>query len=288
MALPRNLDIDLLRSFAVMVAEQNISRAAERLLRNQSTLSLQLKRLEDALGCQLFLRTPRRLFLTKDGEILLGYAQQMLSLNDELITRLQEPQLEGVVRLGVPEDFATTHMPAILGDFARSHPLVSLEVTCDLTLNLLERFRQDECDIALLKREPAIRLAGVMIWREPLVWVASDGYRLPRNGAVPLVVSPEPCVYRKRATDSLQRARRGWRIAYSCGSLAGSLAAVKAGLGVSVLPKDMVPPDLRALSASDLPRLRDTEIALVSRPKLARPARRLYAHGIASLEKAAH
>ncbi len=288
MALPRNLDIDLLRSFAVIAAEQNISRAAERLLRNQSTLSLQLKRLEDALGSQLFIRTPRRLFLTQDGEMLLGYAQQMLRLNDELITRLQEPQLEGMVRLGVPEDFATTHMPAILGDFARSHPLVSLEVTCDLTLNLLERFRQDEFDIALLKREPTLRLAGVMVWREPLVWVAGDGYRLPRNGDLPLVVSPEPCVYRKRATDSLKRARRGWRIAYSCGSLAGNLAAVKAGLGVSVLPKDMVPSDLRALAGADLPRLRDTEIALVSRPKLSAPAKRLYQHVMASLEKTAH
>jgi DNA-binding transcriptional LysR family regulator len=167
-------------------------------------------------------------------------------------------------------------------------PFVSLAVTCDLTLNLLERFRQDEMDIAFLKREPTIRLAGVMVWRKPLVWIAGDGYRLPCDGAVPLVVSPEPCVYRKRATDTLKRARRAWRIAYSCGSLAGKLAAVKAGLGVSVLPKDMVPADLRALSGADLPRLRDTETALMSRPKLSAPARRLHAHVMASLERSAH
>lgn len=288
MAMPRNLDIDLLRSFAVIAAEENISRAATRLLRNQSTVSLQLKRLEDVLGCQLFIRTPRRLFMTRDGEMLLGYAQQMLKLNDEVMNRITEPELEGAVRLGVPEDFATSHMPGILGEFTRAHPLVSLEVTCDLTLNLLQGFRQDVFDIALLKREPAIRLAGVRVWREPLVWVASNAYRLPKAGAVPLVVSPEPCVYRKRATDTLKRAKRTWRIAYSCGSLAGNLAAVKAGLGVSVLPKDMVPPDLRSLSGPDLPRLSDTEIALVAQPKLSKPAKRLYEHVIASLEKGAH
>lgn len=288
MAMPRNLDIDLLRSFAVIAAEENISRAATRLLRNQSTVSLQLKRLEDVLGCQLFIRTPRRLFMTRDGEMLLGYAQQMLKLNDEVMNRITEPELEGAVRLGVPEDFATSHMPGILGEFTRGHPLVSLEVTCDLTLNLLQGFRQDAFDIALLKREPAIRLAGVRVWREPLVWVASNAYRLPKAGAVPLVVSPEPCVYRKRATDTLKRAKRAWRIAYSCGSLAGNLAAVKAGLGVSVLPKDMVPPDLRSLSGPDLPRLSDTEIALVAQPKLSKPAKRLYEHVIASLEKGAH
>ena len=287
MAIPRNLDVDLLRSFAVIAAEQNISRAAERLLRNQSTLSLQLKRLEDLVGRRLFERTSRRVRLTHDGEILLGYANRMLALNDEVLTRINEPQLEGVVRLGVPEDFATSHMPAILGEFVRSHPLVALEVTCNLTLTLLEQFRRDLFDLVLVKREPSARLTGVRVWREPLVWVAGEGYALPEGGGVPLVVSPEPCVYRKRALQTLRRSRRPARIAYTCGSLAGNLAAVKAGLGVSVLPKDMVPRDLHILSSAALPELRETEIALITAPSLTRPSRRLSEHIIASLERSA-
>lgn len=287
MASPRNLDIDLLRTFATIAAERNISRAAERLLRNQSTVSLQLKRLEDAIGRRLFERSPRHVRLTNDGEILLAYANRMLGLNDEALTRMIEPQLEGRVRLGIPEDFATTHMPGILGEFARSHPLVSLEVTCDFTLNLMEQFRAEALDIALVKREPSMRLSGVRVWREPLVWVASEGYAVPRGGPVPLVASPEPCVYRKRAIDALRRARRPWRMAYTCASLAGNLAAVKAGLGVSVLPRDMVPQDLHAVTSSRLPGLRDTEIALVSRPALSRPSRRLCEHIVASLERTA-
>lgn len=281
----RNLDVDLLRTFATIASEQNVSRAAERLLRNQSTISLQLKRLEDQLGRRLFERTPRRLRLTRDGEVLLGYANRMLALNDEVVTRINEPHLEGLVRLGVPEDFATTHMPAILGEFARSHPLVALEVTCDLTLNLMERFRQDAFDIVLVKREPSVLLKGVRVWRESLVWVACEGYSVPEAGNVPLVVSPEPCVYRKRATETLGRARRQWRIAYTCGSLAGNLAAVKAGLGVSVLPRDMVPGELRILPANDMPNLHDTEIALISTTELGKPAQRLREHIVASLEK---
>ena len=287
MAIPRNLDIDLLRTFATIAAEQNISRAAERLLRNQSTISIQLRRLEDLVGRRLCERTPKRVQLTHDGEILLAYANRMLTLNDEAMTRINEPQLEGVVRLGVPEDFATTHMPAILGDFARSHPLISLEVTCDLTLNLMEQFRRNSFDLVLVKREPIVRLRGVRVWREPLVWVAGEGYTVPDGGAVPLVVSPEPCVYRKRATEGLRRSRRLFRIAYTCGSLAGNLAAVKAGLGVSVLPKDMVPRELRIVTSAELPDLRDTEIALISAPNLTKPSTRLYEHIVASLEKAA-
>ncbi|MBU6157325.1 MAG: LysR family transcriptional regulator, partial [Alphaproteobacteria bacterium] len=93
MALPRNLDVDLLRAFAAIAAEQNISRAAERLLRNQSTVSLQLKRLEELVGQRLFERTPRRVSLTHDGEVLLGYANRMLALNDEVMDRINEPRL---------------------------------------------------------------------------------------------------------------------------------------------------------------------------------------------------
>lgn len=285
MTYPRNLDLDLLRSFAVIATEQNISRAAERLLRNQSTISLQLKRLEDQIGRQLCERTPRTVRLTRDGEMLLGYANRMLQLNDEALNRMIEPRLEGKVRLGAPEDFATTHLPTILGEFARTHPLVSLEVTCDLTMNLMQQFRKEELDIALLKREPTVRLSGIRVWREPLVWVACDGFDLKGLETIPLVVSPEPCVYRKRAVQALKSAKQKNRIAYTCGSLAGNLAAVKSGLGISVLPKEMVPRDLHALHSRRLPDLRDTEIALIPARNVTAPAARLCDHIVAALEK---
>ena len=123
------------------------------------------------------------------------------------------------------------------------------------------------------------------VWREPLVWVAADRLAVPAQGPLPLVLSPPPCVYRKRATDSLNAARRPWRIAYSCASLAGQHAAVKAGLGMTVLPKDMVPAGLATIERrEDLPDLHDTEIALLSARKLSAPARRLHEHIVRSLE----
>lgn len=287
MALPRNLDMDLLRAFVAIAEARNISRAANALLRNQSTISLQLKRLEEAVGHRLCDRNPRAVRLTKEGEGLLAYALQILRLNDEAVASIKEPEIRGVVRLGAPEDFATTHLPEILGAFARSHPLVSLEVTCDFTLNLMDGFRRGAFDIALVKREPSVKLSGVRVWREPLVWVGADGFALSAKGEVPLVVSPEPCVYRKRALDALQKAKRSWRIAYTCGSLAGNLGAVAAGLGVSVLPKDMAPKNLKSLATARLPKLKETEIALISRPESQAPVLKLCEHIVASLEKRA-
>lgn len=273
-----NLDIDLLRTFVVIAAERNFTRAAERLMRQQSTVSLQIKRLEDVLGHRLLDRTPRSVDLTPEGEAVLAYAQKILDLNDEVVSLTHEPQMQGVVRLGTPEDFATQHLPDILSRFVQAYPSVALEVTCDLTLNLAQGFRKGEFDIVLLKRERSSGSGGLRVWREPLVWVAGHHDYVHANGPLPLVVSPEPCVYRKRAVESLDRARRPWRIAYTCGSLAGSIAAVRAGLGIAVLPKEMVPPGLHVIDGHPLPDLKDTEIALLAGPSLAPPVEKLRDH----------
>jgi DNA-binding transcriptional LysR family regulator len=279
-----NLDIDLLRAFVTVADLGSFTRAADTLLRRQSTLSLQIKRLEDGLGRRLLDRATRHVRLTAEGDALLPHARQMLELNDRLVASLDEPALAGTVRLGTPEDFATTHLPQVLARFSQAYPAVQLEVTCDLTLTLIGRFRRGDFDLVLVKREPERSDRGVRVWREPLVWVAASQTVLPEDGPLPLVVSPPPCVYRKRATDSLNRTRRRWRVAYSCASLAGQHAAVKAGLGVTVLPKDMVPAGLAAVERrSFLPDLHDTEIALLAARSLSAPARRLHDHIVRSL-----
>jgi len=278
-----NLDLDLVRTFATIASLGSFTRAAERLGRQQSTISLQVQRLEETLGLKLLQRTPRSLALTSDGESFLQSARRILDLNDEIIARAREPDMRGVVRLGTPEDFATRHLPEVLSRFAQAYPAVSLEVTCDLTLNLLTRFRAGDFDLALIKRERSLDMSGVRVWREPLVWAAGDRDFWLSQGPLPLVVSPAPCVYRQRAIDALDRARMSWRVAYTCGSLAGSLAAVKAGLGVTVLPKGMVPGDLRVIDGKPLPNLRDTEIALLHAEELSPAAGRLRDHVIRSL-----
>jgi DNA-binding transcriptional LysR family regulator len=88
-------------------------------------------------------------------------------------------------------------------------------VTCDLTLNLLDKFHAGAFDFVLVKREPSAPLEGVRVWREPLVWVARDQLAATGLASVPLVVSPEPCVYRKRAVDALEAIGRGCRVAYT-------------------------------------------------------------------------
>jgi DNA-binding transcriptional LysR family regulator len=286
MSTAPTIDPELLLAFVTVVDSGGFSAAAQRLLRGQSAVSLQVKRLEDRLGVRLLERGPRHLKLTGEGEAILDSARRILALNEELTARAREPELAGVVRLGAPEDFATTRLPAILASFARAFPRVALEVTCELTLELLDRFASGGLDLALIKREPAGTTDGVRVWREPLVWVGAAHGAGATDGPLPLVCSPRPCLHRKRATSALDAIGRPWRIAYSCGSLSGNHAALRAGLGVAVLPLDMVPADLVILNEADnaLPDLTDTEMALIAAPVLQPPARRLREYLIRDLE----
>jgi DNA-binding transcriptional LysR family regulator len=190
------------------------------------------------------------------------------------VASVEEADLEGEVRFGAPEDFATTHLPEILGDFVRSHPRIALEVICDFTANLQARFDQGALDLALIKREPMGPDAGVRVWREPLVWAAADREVLARDPVMTLAVAPPPDVYRRRALTALEACGRSYRIGFTSPSLAGLHAALRAGLGVTVLPQEMVPADMVVLGAGDgLPPLPDAEIALIrSRTALPRAA----------------
>jgi DNA-binding transcriptional LysR family regulator len=283
-----SLDLDLLKAFAAIIDTGSFTRAGERLGLTQSAITLKLRRLETVAGRSLMTRNAKTIALTDDGAALLPHARRMIEMNDAALAELRGPKLKGTVRLGTPEDFATAHLPDVLAGFAAEFPDVALEVTCDLTLNLLEFYRNGAFDMILIKREPYGAFGdGVAVWRERLVW-ARGPKPLNSSEALPLVVAPQPCVYRKRATQALDRAERIWRIVYTSPSMAGAEAAVRAGLGVIALPEMMVPEDFVILTSQDqMPELAETEIALMAREPLSRPALKLRKHIIQALENEA-
>lgn len=271
----QDIDTSLLRTFVILAETHHFTRTAERIGRSQSAASMQIAKLEEMLGCKLFERNKRKVMLTPDGEKLLGYARQIVALSDALMNRFKEPDVEGEIRFGSPEDFATFYLPDILASFTQSHPRVVLNVNCDLTLRLIEGFEQDQYDLIVIKQEPGKLYRGAeALWRERLVWVGGPELKAETSfksyighiSPMPLVLSPPPCVYRARATEALNRSGVPWKIAYTSPSVAGASAAVRAGLGVTVLPRKMVPTHLLPLEQEQgWPRLRDSEICLLTR-----------------------
>jgi DNA-binding transcriptional LysR family regulator len=288
-------DFDLLRTFVAIVDSGSFTAAAHRIGRTQSTVSLQMRRLEDGLGRPLFERQGdskrSRMSLTPDGDLLLTDARRILRLGDEVRAKLMEPEVGGVVRLGAPEDFATSLLPDILARFARAHPQVQLEVTCDFTVHLLDGYARGLYDLVLFKRERQ-NLAGgggIGVWQETLVWAASERLLVGLDSQpLPLVLAPAPDLYRKAAIAALEQAGHRFRIVYSCPSLAGLQAVVRAGLGITVLPRGMVPTDLMVLSCDEhnLPPLPDSEIVLYKAAGQLSPASILLSeHIVHSLEQ---
>lgn len=270
-----DIDTSLLRTFVTLAQTRSFTKTAEMVGRSQSAVSMQISKLEDLLDTKLFERDKRNVMATPDGEKLLGYAQQIVGLSDSLIGRFREPDIEGEIRFGSPEDFATYHLPDILASFAQSHPRVALNVNCELTLSLIKGFEKNKYDLIVIKQEPDQIYKGAQpLWRERLVWVgpprtdktAPFKEIMDKKSPLPLVLSPSPCVYRARATQALDKSGVEWKVAYTSPSVAGAVAAVKAGLGYAVLPRKMVPQSLVPFETEQgWPTLQDAEICLLAR-----------------------
>jgi DNA-binding transcriptional LysR family regulator len=255
-------DFIALQSFIAVAETGSFTRAADRIGRTQSAVSQQMAKLEGLLGKPLLVRG-KSITVTPEGEILLGYARKIYALHREMIDRFRQPELEGEVRFGLPENFASVFLSEVLADFARIHPRILLKIECDLTLNLFERFQQKEFDLVLVKmNQPEDFPNGLDVWSEPLRWVGNSDLVEP-DMPVPLVLAPRPCVYRSSAINALDNAGRSWRLVLSSPSYAGAVAAVKAGMGVTVMPQTMIPQELQAIGARILPDLEDTHVSLL-------------------------
>ena len=275
------LDLDLLRSFVSVVDTGGFTRAGERVHRTQSTVSQQIKRLEENLGYPLLHRNGKQATPTEQGERLVSYARRLLALEQEARDVVARPHGEGIVRLGLPEDFAAYRLTELLSDFARSRPGLRLDVRCGISVQARRAIERGELDLALYKRD-AGEGGGIAAWPERLHWVTSRKHPIDfHRDPLPLVMNEPGCLYRNRMVHAAEAAGRGWHVAYTSPSLAGIQAAVSAGIGVSILPEVAVLPEHRVLNTEDgFPAITDTEVVLAAAPH-ANPATRRLAELIA-------
>src|SRR5262245_41382096 len=259
------LDLDLLRSFISVVDAGGFTRAGERVHRTQSTVSQQIRRLEESLGYPLLHRNGKRATPTEQGERLRAYSRRILALEQEAREVVARPESEGVVRLGVPEDFAAYRLPELLSDFARSRPGLRLDVRCGVSVQSRRALERGELDLALFKREAGDG-GAIASWPERLHWVTSRRHPIDfRRDPLPLVMSEPGCLYRRRMIHAAESARRAWHMAYTSPNVTGIQAAVSVGLGVSILPEIAILADHCVLKKGDgFPPITNTEIALVA------------------------
>jgi DNA-binding transcriptional LysR family regulator len=260
-------DLELLRSFVSVVDAGGFTRAGERVHRTQSTVSQQIKRLEEDVGQPLLIRSGKDVMPTEAGERLLSYARRLLALAEEARDVVSQPGKAGAIRLGVPEDFAAYRLAKLLAAFSRSQPSLRLDVRADQSANLKRDLERGELDLALFKRAAGEK-GGIATWPERVHWVTSKTHpRDTRTGSVPLIGFPVGCLYRAGAIHALESAGRTWHMAYTSSNLAGIQAAVAAGMGLGILSEMAIQSDHRVLTAKDgFAPIDRTEVALVASP----------------------
>jgi DNA-binding transcriptional LysR family regulator len=257
------LDPVLLQTFLAVAQTRSFTQAAERLGRRQSTVSQQVRKLEQQAGRRLFVRDTHSVAMTIDGEAMVELAHSVLEAVERAQRYFVGSQVRGQLRFGASEDFVASRLPEVLREFVRTHPLVDLELTVGLSGELVEKLGRGELDLVCGKRQPG-EDRGRVVWRDKLVWAAQDGWRIKASCPIPLILYSPPSITRTIALAALERERRPWRIVCTSGSLSGLRAAALAGLGVTAVARGLIPAGLSPVAgALDLPDLGDVEFVLL-------------------------
>jgi DNA-binding transcriptional LysR family regulator len=259
-------DIRGLRAFVALVDSGSVTKAARLLGRTQPAITLQISRLEEMTNRRLFDRTQRRPQLTRDGEVLLGYARAILSMHDEVWNRLQAKSVDGRVILGTPDLYAAYLLPNILSSFRAVYPQVEVILRCAPSRSLMEELDAKDVDIALVTGMPGIR-TGEFIRKEPLVWVSAEDHATYKVTPVPLALLPPGNIYRDLAIAALDGMGRPWRLSCVSESIGGLQAAVFSGSAISVVARSAIVPGMRVIGrAESFPDLPPVDLVLHRAP----------------------
>lgn len=258
------LELDILKTFVAIAETGNFTTAAETVYRTPSAVSMQIKKLEEMLGCVLFLRDARSVSLTPKGEVLLGFARRMLALNNEAVSRFLLPDMNGVVRVGAPEDIGERILPEVLKRFSESYPNVTVDVTIGTSTVMRKRVDEHRMDIAIFNSMAGENTGGgEILVSEKLVWAGTKCGTAHTREPLPISMWEDGCVWRADAVEQLTQSGRKFRVAFLSAHTTGQRAAIQADLAIAPLPRYLVQGDLVALGeAEGLPELGHYNIGL--------------------------
>lgn len=246
-----NLQTDLLRTFVTVVDLRNFTETGLVLGRTQPAISLQIKRLEDIAGVKLLKHKGKQIELTPDGHALLGYAREILRLNDRAVANLHQAKILGTLRIGLPIDYSVDYFQSIIAGFSRDNPEVQLDIRCDQSVQILSALHTDDIDFAIAITDSMPAPYVSIYWSERPVWTCARDYKIDPNQPVKLIAHPDGCHYRKRMIDALSSEGRDWHICFESPGIAALQRAVLEGMGVTALTNKTLQPGMRLLGAKE-------------------------------------
>jgi DNA-binding transcriptional LysR family regulator len=281
-----NIPTDLLRTLVAVVDLRSFTKAAVRLGVTQPAVSAQIKRLQSLLGGELFDRRAQGVSLTPHGEMVVGYARRLLSINDHIVHLGGGPRSELAIRIGTPNDFVASILPGTLAGMRERWPDVRFIVRTNFYEPLLRELRGGELDVLVgLSMNPANDARHS--WAHDLVWVRGATTCIDPTRPVPLVRYGESCVYHQLATTALKSAGLDWEDVFTGPSTASLASAVTAGLGVMATMRERAEElGMTLWQDAPLPKLPDIYSGIYVREGGARAAYEQLADEIAAVLRA--
>lgn len=261
----RAIPIDVIRAFVAVVDSRGFTRAAEDLGRTQPTVSLQVKRLEELVQAPLFDKSSR-LTLTPIGEMCLNHGRRILAQHDEMLDLLERERRGGeAIRLGMPSEFAPILVPNLANLAHRDREGLKFEFTCEMSETLLERLGANQLDVVLAMTTESGARNAVSQWPMAMSWISAPGYRLPTDGPVQLITTPEGSLYHQVAATALHRAGRKFEIVCKSANFDVLKSAVDSGYGISAIAKGLAPANARLVPPSQISGLPNVTLGLFAR-----------------------
>ncbi|WP_412558019.1 LysR family transcriptional regulator [Thalassospira sp. MIT1370] len=294
------LDLKLLTTFVRAAHSGTLSATALQVGRTQSTVTMQIQRLEDALGQTLFHRSGSGVRLTGSGERFLGYAERILKLHDEAVFAFSDRGLRGSMVFGCPEDYLIAFFPALLKSFGTIYPDVEIKVVSAPTPELHKMLRARQIDLALVSvanpdGEPDVARTEQLAWvgAKPTLDLHDFGTGIGNTisdglgggdslRTIPLALPASNALDHKAACDAIEAAQIPYKISYASSSLTGLIAVARSGLAISVMMQKAVPNDLYILKAP-LPALPKLGLKVIAGEGTQNPATTAFADHVKNM-----
>lgn len=272
-----NFDMDALRTIVAGADLGNFARAAAHVGRSQSAISMQLKKLEQQSGTELFARKGRGLVPTEAGEAFIAYARKIIALNDEAAVSVGLAVPSATVRLGLPQDFFDDVMPATLLSFCQTYENNHVDVRAGENHSIAQEVRAGRLDAAIAFFRSGSPPEGELLCELPVCWFAhKDRLEDILQDPLSLVLFNHPCLFRQAALSVLDESNIPWRAALTTPSLPAVWAALRSGLGIAVRTNHAKPDDITDVEEFfELPKLPAIELRLLQAPEVSKAARGL-------------
>lgn len=256
------MDLTYFRTFREVARRKSFTRAGEELGYAQSSITMQIQKLEREYGVPLFERYGRQLRLTPPGESLLVLAQQMLEIYDQSKEMIAS-QVSGTLTIGTINSLAAYYLPPYLHQLKQLYPGLNIQLFPDSEASILSKVKEGDYDIGLLldqyPADPSLTCTSVR--EEQLVLIAPLDHPLAHQTQIQLsdlgntefIVTEEGCIYRGKFERLLKDNAVALQVGFELGNVETIKHCVMSGLGLALLPRITVESELDMGKLKQLP-----------------------------------